>query len=683
MMLLTFMAAALAAGLPGQESYLAAREAERAGQYQDALHLYSRCMEQDSHLRPYARVRAAACMASAGNGDGALALFESSLRELPEGPWTRMAHAEFARFLAAVGRYEQSIPIFDAALDNTPDIWFLYSLRWDAAEASLETSDTDARGAAFAYLRGVAEETVIRKKRQDAAALLLQSDDPRDRIAAGFAYVKSREYSDAEKLIPVIEPRVANYIDLRNRLEELRGRVLLGKGNAAEGYAVLRRLAEADSPDPRAYAALADAVPSLLSAKLSDEANAAIWLLQEKAPGSEALADAMYGRADYVARDADATTSAEAYAAVHTACPDTDYAARALFAAATQLRGSGQWKKSAEHYLVLAKEYPESTYFGESIYWAGQMLEHLGESNSAADVYGLVNERHLADYYAHRACERRHELQESGAPTFADLRAGGTTSFVRPLCEPVRELPEVDPALAENPAIQRLQLFGHHGFEEAEWEALYLMRGIESNPHAASIFQAMGEAGVAYSAIQVVKELHWGLDADGRPTPERLRVLHPRAYWPEVVAISIETGVDPYLILSIAYHESTFRPGLTSHAGARGLMQVMPGTAKYLMQIEPTITDETIANLDSPINSLRLGAHYLMRMIERSDANYAFALASYNAGPGNLSKWRKARPSHDLHTFIEAIPFSETNRYVKKVLGTYAAYRSLYPPYGP
>src|SRR5690606_28077995 len=197
------------------------------------------------------------------------------------------------------------------------------------------------------------------------------------------------------------------------------------------------------------------------------------------------------------------------------------------------------------------------------------------------------------------------------------------------------------------------------------------------------IFQAMGEAGVAYSAIQVVKALHWGLDADGRPTPERLRVLHPRAYWPEVVAISLETGVDPYLILAIAYHESTFRPALTSHAGARGLMQVMPGTAKHLMTIEPSITEETIANLDSPINSLRLGAHYLMRMLERSDSNFAFALASYNAGPGNLSKWRKARPSHDLHDFIEAIPFSETNKYVKKVLGTYAAYRSLYPPYAP
>ena len=254
---------------------------------------------------------------------------------------------------------------------------------------------------------------------------------------------------------------------------------------------------------------------------------------------------------------------------------------------------------------------------------------------------------------------------------------------MRPLLEPLADVPDLDPVFLEQPAVQRLQLFGHHGFEEAEWEALFLLRDIENNPQAAQIFQAMAEAGVAYTGMQVAKLVNWGVAKDGAPTPERLRVLYPRAYWPEVVAISRETGVDPYLILSIAYHESTFRPGLTSHAGAQGLMQVMPGTAKHLLKIEPSITEDTIANLNSPINSLRLGAHYLMRMIERCDANYAFALASYNAGPGNLSKWRKARPNAELHEFVEAIPFAETNKYVKKVLGTYAAYHSLYPPATP
>jgi soluble lytic murein transglycosylase len=159
-----------------------------------------------------------------------------------------------------------------------------------------------------------------------------------------------------------------------------------------------------------------------------------------------------------------------------------------------------------------------------------------------------------------------------------------------------------------------------------------------------------------------------------------LRLDYARAYWPHVVAIAKETGVDPYLILAVARQESTFRPSLTSSAGAQGVMQVMPGTAEWLAKAEPTIGPEHAKQLDVPTSSLRLGTYYLMRMIDRCGGNVADALASYNAGPGNLSKWRKQYPNADLDTFIESIPFSETRHYVKAVLGNYAAYHSLYPP---
>ena len=67
-------------------------------------------------------------------------------------------------------------------------------------------------------------------------------------------------------------------------------------------------------------------------------------------------------------------------------------------------------------------------------------------------------------------------------------------------------------------------------------------------------------------------------------------------------------------------------------------------------------------------------------VVERSDGNLVYALASYNAGPGNCDKWRTRLPKADLEVFVEAIPFSETRNYVKLVLGNYAAYHSLYPP---
>ncbi|MCX5769566.1 MAG: lytic transglycosylase domain-containing protein, partial [Candidatus Hydrogenedentes bacterium] len=114
-------------------------------------------------------------------------------------------------------------------------------------------------------------------------------------------------------------------------------------------------------------------------------------------------------------------------------------------------------------------------------------------------------------------------------------------------------------------------------------------------------------------------------------------------------------------------------------AGAKGIMQVMPPTAQWLAKVDPSIDAACITNLENPDNSFRLGIGYLLRMVERSSGNLVHALASYNAGPGNCSKWLKKWPKADLETFVENIPFGETRNYVKTVLGAYAAYHSLYP----
>jgi soluble lytic murein transglycosylase len=105
----------------------------------------------------------------------------------------------------------------------------------------------------------------------------------------------------------------------------------------------------------------------------------------------------------------------------------------------------------------------------------------------------------------------------------------------------------------------------------------------------------------------------------------------------------------------------------------------MPGTAELLAKGDPEIPRDAADGLEYPLNSLRLGAHYLHHMLDGSQGNIAYALASYNAGPGNCAKWRKQFAKMDLESFIESIPFLETREYVKIVLGNYAAYHSLYP----
>ena len=112
-------------------------------------------------------------------------------------------------------------------------------------------------------------------------------------------------------------------------------------------------------------------------------------------------------------------------------------------------------------------------------------------------------------------------------------------------------------------------------------------------------------------------------------------------------------------------------------------MQVMPSTARWLADVDPSIERRHAEHIETPGNALRLGAVYLRRMLDRTDGNVALALAAYNAGPGNLNKWRKRYDESDLDEFIERIPFNETRDYVKRVLGNYSAYLTLYPDAAP
>lgn len=121
-------------------------------------------------------------------------------------------------------------------------------------------------------------------------------------------------------------------------------------------------------------------------------------------------------------------------------------------------------------------------------------------------------------------------------------------------------------------------------------------------------------------------------------------------------------NIDPLIVISLIRQESAFNPEAKSGVGAKGLMQLMPATAKRFNR------RVRVNHLANPEINVAIGTKYLRQLIQRFDGNLIFALASYNAGENRIDKWRKDifRNDDPLST-IESIPFEETRNYVKLI----------------
>ncbi len=140
-------------------------------------------------------------------------------------------------------------------------------------------------------------------------------------------------------------------------------------------------------------------------------------------------------------------------------------------------------------------------------------------------------------------------------------------------------------------------------------------------------------------------------------------------------------GSGAALAYAIARQESEFNISAVSSAGARGLLQLLPGTAKGVAQRAGLAYSDKRLTTDAAYNAT-LGAHYLGEQIERFNGSYILTFAGYNAGPRRASEWvarygdPRGRNIDEVVDWIERIPYTETRNYVQRVMENYAVYKS-------
>jgi soluble lytic murein transglycosylase len=191
--------------------------------------------------------------------------------------------------------------------------------------------------------------------------------------------------------------------------------------------------------------------------------------------------------------------------------------------------------------------------------------------------------------------------------------------------------------------------------------------------------EAMAEWQYGYDALPEIlrpQTIHlaadWGWFDQAVATATQLRVfndyalLYPQPFDKEVRAASKRMDLDPQLIYGVLRQESLYRTDAVSSAGAYGLLQLLPSTARRTAQFWKRQRPST-ADLFDPSVNVMLGAGQLRILLDRFSGQTAVALAGYNAGPAAATRWLPSR-SVEADVWVENIPYNETRGYVQRVL---------------
>ncbi len=215
-------------------------------------------------------------------------------------------------------------------------------------------------------------------------------------------------------------------------------------------------------------------------------------------------------------------------------------------------------------------------------------------------------------------------------------------------------------------------------------EAMALLK--QGHPHRASVILAkidmtgnlpLREAIMAYAANKNLSSVAMQL-AQTQAHPDGGyydAALYPLIPWKPKDGYT----VDRALVHAIIRQESKFNPTAVSHRGAQGLMQVMPSTADYIIGKTLFKNKDSHAKLRDPQTNIEVGQRYIEKLLyqDHVDTELFSLVVAYNAGPGNLRKWKRelAEMKDDPLLFIESIPMGETRAYVERVMSNYWIYR--------
>jgi hypothetical protein len=324
---------------------------------------------------------------------------------------------------------------------------------------------------------------------------------------------------------------------------------------------------------------------------------------------------------------------------------------KALWVAGFSAYRLGQVEVAAKLFRRLFYTIPKNSgYYAKAAWWTARMNEELGQA-SMGQVFINLAATDKYSFYGHLARERLSQNINE-----------------KDWHEPVID-PKIREKLFKNKVIRRviaLSQVGEHAMAQNELKTVYDKIPYDWDESLLALSLELDLPATALTLARNLKERN----------KTYLSGLYPiSSSWKARGG----SKIDDTLTYAIIRQESAFDPNIISRAGARGLMQLMPDTAKYIRKKEKKPVYSKHALLKPAIN-MALGQTYMSYLHQQFEGNLTYMIAGYNAGPGNVRKWVKRMPAiaQDPVLFIESIPFGETRKYVGKVLANLWIYKQRF-----
>lgn len=380
--------------------------------------------------------------------------------------------------------------------------------------------------------------------------------------------------------------------------------------------------------------------------------------------------EALYAEAKILDTLKSSQAAAEARQVLLTKYGNSDAAAEYRWNMAQSKASAGDLQAALQWAEPIMTQNPDSEPARKAGFWVGKWASKLGHQQEAIAAFEQVVAKYPQSYYAWRSAV--HLGWDVGDFTTVRQQA---PKVVLP---PERPLLPVGSA-----ALKELYQLGQGQDAWTLWQAEFQNR---MQPTVAEQFTdgliriSVGEHLEGISRISALEDRETPAEkAQYQALRQQLtywQALYPLLFHHVIETRSQQRRLNPLLVTALIRQESRFEPTIRSVAGAVGLMQMLPSTgASVAKQIN--LKRYTLSN---PDDNVKLGTWFLDQTHQAYNNNSLLAVASYNAGSGNLAKWLQEKKATDPDEFVEAIPFDETKDYVKQVFGNYWNYLRLYEP---